>query len=105
MNRDEFFRKLKPRPTKEIKKIRIAYWLSESVHRGQKRDNGERYFEHPLRVALSLTEHGHHETNTLVSALLHDVIEETRLYLIPIGRETYPIYTRKLKLCRDKASA
>ncbi len=77
MNRDEFFHKLTPRSPQEIETLQTAYWLSKIVHREQKRDDGERYFEHPRRVASSLIDHGYNDTDTLVLALLHDVVEDT----------------------------
>lgn len=77
MNRDEFFHRLPPRSAQEVETLQTAYWLSKIAHREQKRDDGERYFEHPRRVALSLIEHGYNDTDALVLALLHDVVEDT----------------------------
>lgn len=77
MNRDEFFHKLPKRDPHELELIQIAYWLSKSVHRNQARDGGERYFEHPRRVALGLIERGFSDTRTIIVALLHDTIEDT----------------------------
>lgn len=77
MNRDEFFHKLPSRRDDETLAIQSAYWLSKTVHREQWRDGGERYFEHPRRVALSLIDHGFSDTDTLIVALLHDVVEDT----------------------------
>ncbi|MCE9585893.1 HD domain-containing protein [Candidatus Uhrbacteria bacterium] len=77
MNRDEFFHKLPQRTAEELELIQLAYWLSKCVHRDQERDGGERYFEHPRQVALSLIDHGYYDTETLIIALLHDVVEDT----------------------------
>jgi (p)ppGpp synthase/HD superfamily hydrolase len=77
MNRDKFFHMLPERPADELLAIQSAYWLSKTVHREQWRDGGERYFEHPRRVALNLIAHGHADTDTLIVALLHDVVEDT----------------------------
>ncbi len=77
MNRDEFFHILPGRPADELLSIQCAYWLSKTVHREQWRDGGERYFEHPRRVALSLLAHGHTDTDGLIVAFLHDVVEDT----------------------------
>lgn len=77
MDRNSFFHQLTPRPASEIERLQIAYWLSKDAHRKQVRDDGERYFEHPRRVATSLIKHDHGQTPTLILALLHDVVEDT----------------------------
>ncbi|MEX2480437.1 MAG: bifunctional (p)ppGpp synthetase/guanosine-3',5'-bis(diphosphate) 3'-pyrophosphohydrolase [Gammaproteobacteria bacterium] len=60
----------------EIKQVRRAYHFSAAAHEGQKRQSGEPYVQHPLEVAGILAEmHMDHET--LVAAMLHDVIEDT----------------------------
>lgn len=56
-------------------RIRRAYWLAKKVHDSQKRDNGERYFEHCRRVALFVAQHGGGEDEVII-ALLHDCIED-----------------------------
>lgn len=58
-----------------------AFALAERVHRGQVRksrgDLPTPYITHPLRVALILVQEWKHaEAETVVSALLHDVIED-----------------------------
>ncbi len=77
MNRDEFFHKLSPRPAKELESIQQAYWLSKHAHRKQSRDGGERYFEHPRRVALRAIAAGFDSTEQIIICLLHDVVEDT----------------------------
>lgn len=77
MNRKQFFEKINGFVTpEEHKKISQAYGLAKEFHRLQKRDIGERYFEHCRRVALLLIEHGPTGANEIVSALLHDSIED-----------------------------
>lgn len=56
--------------------VRKAIDLGERVHEGQFRKTGDKYFVHPIRVALSAIEYDL-DTNTVVSALLHDSIEDT----------------------------
>jgi len=47
-------------------------------HKNQLRENGERYFEHPKRVALILfREIGVYDRDMIISALLHDIVEDT----------------------------
>jgi len=65
----------------QIKQVRRAYRFGAEAHEGQLRKSGEPYIQHPLEVAGILAEmHMDHET--LVAAMLHDVIEDT-----PIAKE------------------
>lgn len=77
MNRTEFFKAVSDRPTVELARIQLAYWLAKNAHRPFKRENGDRYFEHPRAVAISLIAHGFKGTEYVVLGLLHDVIEDT----------------------------
>lgn len=77
MNRAEFFARVSDRPTVESGRIQLAYWLAKNAHRPFYRDSGERFFEHPRAVALSLVAHGYRGTDYIVRGLLHDVIEDT----------------------------
>ena len=62
----------------QIKQVRQAYRFGAQAHEGQTRKSGEPYIQHPLAVANILAEmHMDHET--LVAAMLHDVIEDTSL--------------------------
>ena len=57
-------------------KIQRAYDLSEKAHRGQMRISGEPYITHPLAVAYILMSLGM-DTDTIIAAILHDVVEDT----------------------------
>ena len=60
----------------QIKQVRHAYRFGAEAHEGQIRKSGEPFIQHPLAVANILAEmHMDHET--LVAAMLHDVIEDT----------------------------
>ncbi len=61
-------------------KIISAYEYAEKAHSGQKRKSGEPYIIHPLSVAIILVEMGM-DTDTVVAALLHDVVEDTEVEL------------------------
>lgn len=77
MNRAQFFgRAVSVLGAKSIASVTHAYWLAKATHRGQNRDEGERYFEHCRRVALILLETGKTSPNQLVVALLHDCVED-----------------------------
>ncbi|MCL4109709.1 UNVERIFIED_CONTAM: hypothetical protein GTU68_018436 [Idotea baltica] len=57
--------------------IRRAYDFGRDMHEGQTRHSGEPYFTHPIAVALLLSEQKLDDA-TLVTALLHDTIEDTK---------------------------
>jgi guanosine-3',5'-bis(diphosphate) 3'-pyrophosphohydrolase len=60
----------------QVEKVRRAYQFSAKAHEGQKRKSGEPYIHHPLEVAYILGEM-HMDHQTLIAAILHDVIEDT----------------------------
>jgi len=57
--------------------IRAAYSYGWGMHDGQTRQSGEPYFSHPVEVAMLLTEQRLDDA-TIITALLHDTIEDTR---------------------------
>ena len=57
--------------------LRRAYAYGRQMHEGQTRKSGEPYFTHPVAVAAILTEQRLDDA-TIVTALLHDTIEDTR---------------------------
>ncbi len=57
--------------------IRRAYDYGRRMHEGQKRRSGEDYFSHPVAVSAILTEQRLDDA-TIVTALLHDTIEDTK---------------------------
>ncbi|MEE8393343.1 MAG: bifunctional (p)ppGpp synthetase/guanosine-3',5'-bis(diphosphate) 3'-pyrophosphohydrolase [Rhodospirillales bacterium] len=62
-----------------------AYVFAMKVHGSQKRASGDSYFSHPLEVAGILTEYKLDYTS-IVTALLHDVIEDTKTSLEEIEK-------------------
>lgn len=64
---------LKP---EQVEKVRRAYQFGAMAHEGQQRKSGEPYIFHPVAVARILGEM-HMDHQTIVAALLHDVIEDT----------------------------
>ena len=61
----------------QIDLLKQAYIVAREAHDGQMRSSGEPYITHPVAVALNLAKMNlDHET--LMAALLHDVIEDTK---------------------------
>ena len=56
--------------------IAAAYDYGRRMHSSQKRSSGEPYFSHPVAVAMLLAEQRLDDA-TIVTALLHDTIEDT----------------------------
>ncbi len=57
--------------------IRSAFAFGAEMHDGQLRKSGEPYFTHPVAVASILTEQRLDDA-TIITALLHDTIEDTK---------------------------
>lgn len=66
--------------------IRKAYDKCVSAHEGQKRCSGEPYSCHPFAVACILASLGM-DTESIVAALLHDVVEDTPVTLDEIAKD------------------
>jgi guanosine-3',5'-bis(diphosphate) 3'-pyrophosphohydrolase len=68
-------------PAEQIERIRSAAEFGAEAHRGQRRKTGEPYIAHPVAAAEVLA-NLRVDTDTIVAAILHDVIEDT-----PIAKE------------------
>lgn len=62
----------------QIATVRRAYFYAEQAHDGQRRKSGEPYVTHPLAVANVLAGM-HMDHQSLMAAMLHDVIEDTEI--------------------------
>ena len=60
----------------QINQVCRAYYYAEQAHEGQYRRSGDPYIIHPLAVANILSEM-HMDSQSLMAAMLHDVIEDT----------------------------
>jgi GTP pyrophosphokinase len=60
----------------DLSRLEEAYHFSDAAHQGQLRKSGEPYISHPVAVAEILS-HWQLDAQTLVAALLHDVVEDT----------------------------
>ncbi len=76
-------RNYNPRSNSDL--IRRAYAYGHLMHDGQTRKSGEPYFTHPVAVAAILTEQ-HLDDATIVTALLHDTIEDTKSTFTEVER-------------------
>ena len=73
-------------PKTNAKLIAKAYAYGQRMHEGQFRHSGEPYFSHPVAVAAILTEQQLDDA-TIITALLHDTIEDTRSTYSEIEKE------------------
>ncbi len=64
--------------SEQIDQVKRAYYFAEQAHDGQKRRSGEPYVTHPLAVACILADM-HMDHQSLMAAMLHDVIEDTSI--------------------------
>ncbi len=59
------------------KMIRKAYYLAIEAHKGMRRKSGEPYVFHPIEVATIAARNIGLGATSIISALLHDVVEDT----------------------------
>ena len=88
---DELFGKLAERIEQtnkqyDMERIEKAYQLAKRAHEGTLRRSGEPYIVHPVSAAIILVELGM-DTDSIVAALLHDVVEDTDVTLDEIKKE------------------
>lgn len=69
-----------------IRSVNRAYLYAEQAHEGQFRRSGEAYITHPLAVAGILASM-HMDHQSLMAAMLHDVIEDTGIGKHAIARQ------------------
>jgi guanosine-3',5'-bis(diphosphate) 3'-pyrophosphohydrolase len=88
----------------ENETIKKSLKIAEKAHAGQKRDEGQPYIIHPIRVANILLYELHiQKSEILISGILHDVIEDSDIKLRAI-QEHFGDHVASLvqKLTRDK---
>jgi guanosine-3',5'-bis(diphosphate) 3'-pyrophosphohydrolase len=62
----------------DIPKVEKAIYYAKKYHGDQKRQSGEPYYSHPLEVAYMISDYLF-RTDIIVTAILHDTIEDTAL--------------------------
>lgn len=70
----------------DLPRIEAAYELAKKAHEGQVRSSGEPYISHPIAVAVILVGLGM-DSDTIIGALLHDVVEDTSVTLEDIEKQ------------------
>ena len=73
-------------PSADLSLVQKAYTLAKKAHTGQYRKNGQPFVSHPLSVAYILADLKM-DLNTIVTGLLHDVVEDTSVPLSEIKNE------------------
>lgn len=70
----------------DLRKIEKAYALADKCHGDQRRVSGIPYILHPTSVACIVAQFGM-DTDSVISALLHDVVEDTYISLEEVKKE------------------
>jgi guanosine-3',5'-bis(diphosphate) 3'-pyrophosphohydrolase len=73
-------------PDDDASLLEAAYRMGSKAHAGQTRQTGDAYITHPLIVAEILANF-EQDSETLVAAILHDVIEDTPVALDHVSAE------------------
>ncbi len=63
-------------PPDEVERVQAAYDFAFAAHEGQRRRSGQPYITHPVAVADLLADL-HLDSQTMMAAILHDVMEDT----------------------------
>jgi GTP pyrophosphokinase len=95
-------------PADDTGPIEAAYEVASGAHEGQIRQTGDAYVTHPLIVAEILANF-EQDSDTIIAALLHDVVEDTEVTLKGLEKQFGPGVARLIdgvtKLDRIKFSS
>jgi GTP pyrophosphokinase len=80
---------LTSRPADDVTLLRRAYAFAADQHQSQVRQSGEPFLSHPIEVAHILADLKL-DVTTLAAALLHDVVEDTKIPLEEIAAQFGP---------------
>ncbi len=70
----------------DLESVSRAYEIADAAHSGQLRKSGEPFITHPVAVAHILAGLGM-DTDTIVAALLHDVVEDTQITIDEVKKK------------------
>ena len=73
-------------PTDQVERVRRAFAFAETAHGNQIRRTGHAYITHPLAVASELSKM-RMDAESIMAALLHDVLEDTGISKAALGAE------------------
>jgi GTP pyrophosphokinase len=73
-------------PNANLELIEKSFKMAKDAHKGQKRESGTPYFTHPIEVCRILMGLGA-DSATICAALLHDVVEDTKITVEQIKKE------------------
>ena len=76
-------------PAQKVLDIDRAFVISDRAHDGQKRATGEPYIIHPIAVATIIAQM-HLDCESVIAALLHDIVEDTFITKDDLRREFGP---------------
>ncbi len=76
-------------PAEDVTRIAKAIDFARAKHEGQTRSSGEPYYTHPVEVAIILADM-RLDTSTILTAILHDTVEDTEATLDDLKREFSP---------------
>ena len=79
-------------PKESTELVAAAYDYADECHQGQTRKSGEPYIAHPLETALFLADL-RLDSNTIIAALLHDVVEDCGVTLEEVDARYGPEVT------------
>ena len=80
-------------PEEATQLIGQAYIYADQCHSGQMRQSGDPYIDHPLETALFLADL-HLDSDTIIAALLHDVVEDCGVTLDEVEARFGPEATK-----------
>lgn len=72
-------------PNADVKALKEGFKFAMKAHETQKRASGDPYFYHPVAVAMILADMKL-DVSTIISALLHDTVEDTEVSLEDIEK-------------------
>lgn len=96
MNKEDIFNEIKSILSERGQtsyKVEKAYNLASSLHKGQTRNDGAPYINHPMEVALILAQVGFDE-DCICAGILHDTVEDCGYLLEDVEKEFGTIVAR-----------